>query len=264
MIIELLQQIGLSKYDAEAYYALLQHGPLTGYELGKRSGVPLSRSYEILERLHAKGLALVQPGDPPRYTAEAPEQFLARTRQATLSVIDELERGFAELARPQEAAGFWVVRGREAALAQARTRIGASTRSIMVSSATDEAQALEAALQEAQERGCRVQRMNGEVFRGQNAALLLVIDEREAMVGTLHPVADCQCVISSNSAFVTALRRSLVPFTLTPTAQAENRATANPTRPFDWLDWEDRKQRQLLTTHPPDAGTNRIREAQTP
>src|SRR5690242_3289871 len=65
-MVDLLQQVGLNKYEAEAYAALLQHGPLTGYELVKRSEVPLSRSYEILERLASKGLALVQPGDPQR------------------------------------------------------------------------------------------------------------------------------------------------------------------------------------------------------
>jgi len=32
--VDLLQQIGLNKYEAEAYYALLTHGPLTGYEVG--------------------------------------------------------------------------------------------------------------------------------------------------------------------------------------------------------------------------------------
>ena len=62
MAIELLQRVGLSKYEAEAYYVLLLQGPLTGYELGKRSGVPLSKSYEVLERLTRRGLAFVQPG----------------------------------------------------------------------------------------------------------------------------------------------------------------------------------------------------------
>ena len=91
-MIDLLQQVGLNKYEAEAYAALLRHGPLTGYELGKRSEVPLSRSYEILERLATKGLALVQPGDPPRYTAEPPEQFIDRTRAATTTTLDALAR----------------------------------------------------------------------------------------------------------------------------------------------------------------------------
>src|SRR5262245_39429099 len=90
--IDLLQQIGLNKYEAEAYYTLLSQGPLTGYELGKRSPVPLSRSYEILERLTRKGLALVQPSDPPRYRATDPNLFLGQVRTtmaATLAALTE-------------------------------------------------------------------------------------------------------------------------------------------------------------------------------
>src|SRR6266508_4249632 len=113
MVVDLLQQIGLNKYEAEAYAALLQHGPLTGYELGKRSGVPLSRSYEILERLTGKGLALMQPGDPPRYAAEAPEQFLERTRAATTATLDALAQALSSLSQSALPEGFWVVRGQE-------------------------------------------------------------------------------------------------------------------------------------------------------
>src|SRR5947199_5519438 len=95
--IELLQQIGLNKYEAEAYSTLLSQGPLTGYELGKRSQVPLSRSYEILERLTQKGLALIQPGDPPRYSAQEPEQFLQQTRSDMTALLDALASALVPL-----------------------------------------------------------------------------------------------------------------------------------------------------------------------
>src|SRR5579859_3438973 len=94
---ELLQQIGLNKYEAEAYYTLLCEGHLTGYELGKRSQVPLSRSYEILERLTQKGLALLQPGDPPRYTATNPDIFLGRVRTNMVETLDALATALAAL-----------------------------------------------------------------------------------------------------------------------------------------------------------------------
>src|SRR5262245_24180452 len=132
MVIDLLQRVGLNKYEAEAYAALLQHGPLTGYELGKRSAVPLSRSYEILERLTARGLALVQPGDPPRYAAEASEQFLGRTRATTVATLDALERALAELQPQALPEGFWVVRGQEHILALAGTYISQAHRTLAV------------------------------------------------------------------------------------------------------------------------------------
>src|SRR2546430_16269218 len=111
--IEQLQQIGLNKYEAEAYYTLLAEGPLTGYELGKRSQAPLSRSYEILERLTQKGLALGQPGDPPRYLAENPEQFLGQVRASMVERLDALTSALAPMGQPDGAGESWVLRGRE-------------------------------------------------------------------------------------------------------------------------------------------------------
>src|SRR5690242_9462614 len=103
--IELLQQVGLNKYEAEAYSTLLLQGPLTGYELGKRSPVPLSRSYEILERLTRKGLALIQPGDPPRYAAADPMLFLGRVRTQMTETLAALNEALTSLKRSDTMTG---------------------------------------------------------------------------------------------------------------------------------------------------------------
>ena len=39
-VVELLQQLNFSEYEARAYIALLQHNPLNGYALAKESGIP--------------------------------------------------------------------------------------------------------------------------------------------------------------------------------------------------------------------------------
>ena len=109
--VDLLQHIGLNKYEAEAYYALLTHGPLTGYEVGKFSQVPGSRSYEILERLLEKGLALVQPGDPPRYSAQDPHAVFERFRATMETTLNALATSLASLAPGDRMSEFWVVRG---------------------------------------------------------------------------------------------------------------------------------------------------------
>src|SRR5213594_2267350 len=177
-VIELLQQIGLNKYEAEAYYTLLAEGPLTGYELGKRSDVPLSRSYEILERLAGKGLALVQPGDPPRYAAEPPEQFLDRTRTATTSTLDALAHALADAGPSAIPEGFWVARGQEHILAYANTCIARAQRTLAVHIAPTQRTFVAEALVQAQARGCRI--LPGLIDpRAEDAAtLLLVIDDR--------------------------------------------------------------------------------------
>lgn len=247
MLIDLLQHIGLNKYEAEAYAALVQHGPLTGYELGKRSGVPLSRSYEILERLASKGLALVQPGDPPRYLAEPPKQFLDRTRASTLATLDALAGALAELGPAAVPEGFWVVRGQQPILAHANSLIGQAQRSLALWVAPAHGAALGDALAQARARGCAI---SPAALGGQadaSTALVLLIDEREGMVGTLAPADRAQAVASANLGFIGALARC----SAAPSIPAiVGRAPEAPAAQISWLDWEQRKQRQLLGAQP--------------
>src|SRR5215207_8129611 len=135
MAVDLLQRVGLNKYEAEAYFALLADGPLTGYELGKRSSVPLSKSYETLERLTRRGLALVQPGDPPRYLAERPDRLLAQTRADQESVLTALAAALSGIERGDPNDGFWVVRGRANVLARARATIDEAREEVVIGQA---------------------------------------------------------------------------------------------------------------------------------
>ena len=252
MVVELLQQIGLNKYEAEAYAALLQHGPLTGYELGKRSGVPLSRSYEILERLASKGLALVQPGDPARYAAEAADQLIERTRTTTTATLDALAGALAELGSAALPEGFWVVRGQPHILTQANALLGKARRTLAVAVAPAHSAALAEPLSQARTRGCRV--VQPPIATGADAAatLLILVDNREAMVGTLTPADRAQAVVSANPGFVGALVRCCEPqLVFNSVSGADLAASAREGQPLEWLDWEQRKQRRLLNIQPP-------------
>ncbi|MFL5656711.1 MAG: TrmB family transcriptional regulator [Ktedonobacteraceae bacterium] len=244
-VIELLQQIGLNKYEAEAYYTLLAEGPLTGYELGKRSQVPLSRSYEILERLTQKGLALVQPADPPHYLAASPDQFLGQVRATMLERLDTLASVLATLPQPDSASEFWVVRGRQQVLNRVRTMIASAQRAVDLSlSPEDEAEVREV-LALSRARGCHI--FQPPTIRNNPASgVILLVDGREALVGTLAPVNHCQAVVSANQALVSALRAYFAsrsqadvrtPVTSTVADQQDNQ--------LDWLAWEERKQRRL-------------------
>jgi sugar-specific transcriptional regulator TrmB len=250
MAVDLLQQAGLNKYEAEAYVALLADGPLTGYELGKRSGVPLSKSYETLERLTRRGLALVQPGDPPRYTAEQPERFLARTRADRESVLSALGVALADIRGADPADELWVVRGRANVLARAASLIGEAYDEVTVGwsgPATDLAPALDAA----RARGCRVSVsvLDAPSVREPAPELLAVlVDGREALAGTLTPPAHCQAVVSANPGLVAALAGAATqtaPRRELAGVAADRTADAGARRDADWLSWENRKHERL-------------------
>ncbi|MCC7368478.1 MAG: TrmB family transcriptional regulator [Chloroflexi bacterium] len=249
MAVDLLQRIGLNKYEAEAYLALLADGPLTGYELGKRSSVPLSKSYEVLERLTRRGLALVQPGDPPRYLAERPERVLARTRAEQEAVLGELAEQLASIQQPDPADGFWVLRGRHNVLTRAGAAIDEAHAEVVIGrpgsgSAPDVE--IDAALERARTRGCRVVEHRLSPPDGQSAPVIVLVDGRESLAGTLAPADHCQAVVSANPALALAIRGACagqpspaVRLTQPAAAVGDNGG---------WLDWEARKHQQLRRT----------------
>lgn len=247
-MIDLLQKIGLSKYEAEAYVTLLTQGALTGYELGKRSQVPLSRSYEILERLTQKHLALVQPGEPPRYAAEEPRLLFEQVRSEMAATLDALNASLDTLIRPAYSGEFWVVRGHEHILARALDMIAQARETLVITiPSNDDAPTLEGALDEARQRGCRIERL--AVQNGGKGVLLLLVDTREALVGLLTPDEHSQAVVSSNAALVTLLRGYAAqhqPTTTTAPARATTRGEYGERgEKGNWLAWEERKQRHL-------------------
>lgn len=243
--IDLLEQIGLNKYEAEAYYTLLVEGPSTGYEVGKRSAIPLSRSYDTLERLTQRGLALVQPGDPPRYAAQDPAQFLGQVRSAFIGTLDTLSHALAELPRRDADGELWVLRRRQHVLARVQTMIDAARDTVALDLAADADADVTDALARARARGRHVV---GLPIRTPSdaATILLLVDDRTVMVGTLAPADRCQAVVTTNVALVAAVKGYFSnQRNVQKAVPASPSADTSHHDPLDWLAWEERKQRRL-------------------
>jgi hypothetical protein len=245
--VELLQHVGLNKYEATAYYALLAHGPLTGYELGKRSEIPLSRSYEILERLVARGLALVQPGDPPRYAPADAAAFLAGIRHTLHTTLDALATDLLSLQGAATAGEFWVVRGTARILDHARGMIDAAHGEVALALDPPLAADLAPALDAARARGCLV--AHTMPLPTADGPAIVVLAGAAALLGTLAP-RNAQAVTGSNPVLLAAVRIVLAQVgTAIPAPRAAAPAPAAPTS--DWLAWEEEKQRRLVHLHSP-------------
>tara|TARA_Y100000310_G_scaffold344762_1_gene459320 strand:+ start:4176 stop:4979 length:804 start_codon:yes stop_codon:yes gene_type:complete len=70
----------LNIYEAKVWTALLSRGIATAGELADISGVPRSRSYDVLENLEKKGFIIMKLGKPIKYIAVQPEEILSRIR----------------------------------------------------------------------------------------------------------------------------------------------------------------------------------------
>ncbi len=70
----------LNIYEAKVWAALLSRGTATAGELADISGVPRSRSYDVLESLEKKGYVIMKLGKPIKYLAIQPEEIVKRTK----------------------------------------------------------------------------------------------------------------------------------------------------------------------------------------
>ena len=59
-ILERMREAGFTEYEAKAYISLVRHGETTAGALSKTSGIPHSKTYEVLSKLEDKGLVEVQ------------------------------------------------------------------------------------------------------------------------------------------------------------------------------------------------------------
>ncbi len=243
--IDQLQQLGLNKYEAEAYYTLLQHGPLTGYEVGKHSRVPLSRSYDVLERLVEKGLAFAQPGEPARYRAQDPQHFLGQVRSSMEETLKGLTAALTLLPSKDEANEFWIVRGQKNILECSRELIKVASSQLELSMPASCNVALADEIRQARERGVRILQPARQAASS-SESIFILRDGCEALLGTVSPEEICQAAVSSNNALVIALSGYFenvhdMQFISVPTTTAPVRQDT------EWMDWETRKHARLLT-----------------
>jgi sugar-specific transcriptional regulator TrmB len=70
----------LNIYETKVWLALLTKGTASAGEIASLSGVPRSRTYDVLESLEKKGFALVKLGKPVKYMGVKPNIILEKLK----------------------------------------------------------------------------------------------------------------------------------------------------------------------------------------
>ena len=76
-VIECLKSLGLTKYEAQVYIALLKVVSATASEIHEISTVPRASVYPVLDQLQEKKLISVARSTPKRFAALSPEEGVA-------------------------------------------------------------------------------------------------------------------------------------------------------------------------------------------
>jgi HTH-type transcriptional regulator, sugar sensing transcriptional regulator len=156
-LIQRLQALGFSQYEARAYCALLQKSPANGHEVAKTAGIPTSKIYETLERLHHKGAVLVQRSEPTLWAPVPHRDLVAALRQRMESTFSAVEQGLAQLGHEQDHQLTWSLSGRGHVVESMRTAIDRSRERLAAAIPAAELAELAESLRAAAERGVTVE-----------------------------------------------------------------------------------------------------------
>jgi HTH-type transcriptional regulator, sugar sensing transcriptional regulator len=158
-IIEQFRNLGLSGYEAKAYLALIgAGGPLNGYEVAKRSGIPRSTVYEVIGKLVTRGAAFEvrSSASTTSYVPLPPEALLRRLREEFDRSMEGLAAALPLVAQAPESPVAHHIEGRLQVLERANDLIAAATGELHVSAWAEDLEELTSALHEADRRSVEI------------------------------------------------------------------------------------------------------------
>jgi len=113
-----MEDLGLTSYEIKVYIALLESGSMNASEMSKKSSVPYSKIYDVLNSLEEKGWIESNSSRPQKFFPKSPLTALEAMRLRIENGIKENENLIvSELMPMYEKSGIkerpeiWVVRG---------------------------------------------------------------------------------------------------------------------------------------------------------
>ena len=88
--VEVLGKVGLTRYEARAYIALVARGVGDPASLAQAAGIPRTSAYKVLESLSSKGYATTAGGKPILFRPKPPLEVAESLKGAIQEVFDKL------------------------------------------------------------------------------------------------------------------------------------------------------------------------------
>lgn len=219
--VEQLQLVGMTEWEARVYLALLEEAPASGYSVAKRSNVPRSKVYEVLNSLTAKGAVHVAHGATAAYRPLPPKELIEKLRRETTENLDAAASAMAQFAEQIGTdPAIWDLQGRIEILNRARQLIRVARQRILVEIWAPDAEELRPELAEAANRGVQVTAVSygdpgyafaevyahpstDEVTTGLGGRWLVIsADDREVVAGIVSSGAQSRAAWTSHPALV--------------------------------------------------------------
>src|SRR3989338_4028909 len=83
------EYFNLNIYETKVWLALLSKGIASAGEVAEISGVPRSRTYDVLESLEKRGFAIIKIGKPVKYISVKPTEVIEKMKSRTMHEAQE-------------------------------------------------------------------------------------------------------------------------------------------------------------------------------
>lgn len=97
-----LEEFGLSKYEAQAYVALISKGTISASELSYYSDIPRTKVYPTLLKLESKKLVIISKSKPIMCTAIAPEDAFDSIIHEQINKVNAMNTLVSKLKKASE------------------------------------------------------------------------------------------------------------------------------------------------------------------
>jgi len=92
----------LNIYETKVWLALLSKGIASAGEVAELSGVPRSRTYDVLESLEKRGFAITKIGKPVKYISVKPTEVIEKIKSKAMHEAQEKILSLSSLKETQE------------------------------------------------------------------------------------------------------------------------------------------------------------------
>ena len=90
----LLQTLGLTRYDAKAYAALIEIGATTPFILAEEAGIPRTKIYETIKRLEKESWITIKRGRPGKVIPLCPSDVIGSRKTALDADFEKMANEF--------------------------------------------------------------------------------------------------------------------------------------------------------------------------
>ncbi len=102
LVKKIKEYFNLNIYETKVWLALLSKGIVSAGETAELSGVPRSRTYDVLESLEKHGFGMVKIGKPVKYIAVEPNTILEKMKNHVLNEAQDKVKSLGNLKETQE------------------------------------------------------------------------------------------------------------------------------------------------------------------